>query len=180
MARGIFELLRSHQARLFAAVIPRSVKKPDTVEAEEFLRKDFVYLLERFFYHLELKNQMGLLVMDETDRTEDRRFVRRLERYFSASHTGRYRTVRIVPSPFFVASDMTYPIQAADLCIYCVNHAFRLLPQGMDADIRSEIQSEFLPYLRDLEFHGDGEKDGKVFRCHGIVFVPDPFTPKQK
>lgn len=180
MARGIFQLLRSHQARLFSAVIPRSVKKPDTFEAEEFLRKDFVYLLERFFYYLELKNQMGLLVMDQTDQTEDRRFVRRLERYFSATQTGRYRTARIVPSPFFVASDMTYPIQAADVCIYCVNHGFRLVPQGMDADVRPEIQSEFLPYLRDLEFHGDGEKDGKVFRCHGIVFVPDPFTPKQK
>ena len=40
MATGMFELLRQHKARLFAAAIPRNVIKPDTYEAEEYLRKD--------------------------------------------------------------------------------------------------------------------------------------------
>lgn len=180
MARGIFELLRSNRATLFASMIPRSVTKPATFEAEEYLRKDYVFLLERYFYFLERQNQMGLLVMDETDQTEDRRFVRRLERYFSLSHTGRYRTARIVPSPFFVSSDMTYPIQVADVCIYCVNHAFRLPQFGMDGPVREEIAAEFLNYLTDLQFRGDGEKDGRVFRVHGYVYVPDPYTAKGK
>lgn len=180
MARGVFELLRNHGAKLFASVIPCSVERPATSEADEYLRKDFVYLLERYFYYLEGRNTTGLLVMDETEKTEDRRFVRRLERYFTFTQTGRYRTVRIVPSPFFVSSDMAYPVQAADVCIYCVNHAFRLPGRGMDGPVRTEIRDEFLVYLRDLEFHGDGERDGQVFRTHGIVFVPDPYTAKQK
>ncbi len=178
MARGVFQLLRRCDAKIFASIIPCSVRKPDTEEAEEYLRKDFVYLFERFFYYLEFKNQTGMLVMDETDRTEDRRFVRRLERYFTRTHRGLYRTSRIVPSPFFVSSDMTYPVQAADLCIYCINHSFRL--KEMDEPVRSEVQEEFLPYLQALEFHGDAEKDGQVFRTHGIVYVPDPYQAKQK
>jgi hypothetical protein len=47
MATGTFELLRQHGARLFAAAIPRSVMKPGTFAAEEYLRKDHVFLLER-------------------------------------------------------------------------------------------------------------------------------------
>jgi hypothetical protein len=45
MARGIFELLTSHGAVLFAVAISKSVQKPATYEAEEYLRKDHVFLL---------------------------------------------------------------------------------------------------------------------------------------
>ncbi|MBI1902005.1 MAG: DUF3800 domain-containing protein [Planctomycetia bacterium] len=176
MARAIFQSLRAHDARLFAAAVPRSVQKPQTFEADEFLRKDQVFLLERFFYFLEEQKEPGLLVMDETDRSEDRRFVARLERYFVATATGRYRSSRIVPSPFFVASEMTYPVQAADVCIYCVNHAFRLPSQGMDQPVRDDIKDEFLHDLFDLQFRGQGYKDGQVFNLFGIVYVPNPYA----
>src|SRR5665213_748089 len=46
--------------------------------------------------------------MDEVEKSEDRRFVRRLHSYFTKTQTGRYRTQWIVPTPLFVASDMTY------------------------------------------------------------------------
>lgn len=114
MVRGIFELLTSHDAVLFAVAIPRSVQRPASYEAEEYLRKDHVFLLERYFYFLESKGEAGLLVLDESEKTEDRNFVRRLERYFTRTQTGRYRAARIVPTPFFVSSDMTSLIQAAD------------------------------------------------------------------
>jgi hypothetical protein len=175
MARGIFELLRAYEAKLFAAAIPRDVEKPSTFEADEYLRKDQVFLLERFFFFLEAQQKSGLLVLDETDRTEDRRFVRRLERYFSQSQTGRYRTAWIVPSPFFVSSEMTSPIQAADVCIYCVNHCFRILGWGMDAPVRQEIVEEFRSWLYELQWEGDIYKDGQVFRAYGITFVANPY-----
>jgi hypothetical protein len=132
MATGIFELLRDHKARLFASAIPTDIEKPATYEAEEFLRKDQVFLFERYFFLLEQEKQQGLLVMDEVDKADDRRFVRRLEAYFRKTQTGRYRSSWIVPTPFFVSSDMTYPVQAADLAIYCVNWGFRLPNRGMD------------------------------------------------
>ena len=176
MARGTFQLLVEHGAVLFAAAVPRDVRRPETADAEEYLRKDQVFLLERFFYLLEKKQEHGILVLDEADKTEDRRFVRRLERYFTKTDNGRYRATWIVPAPFFVASELTYAVQAADLCIYCVNWGFRVPTIGMTAVCRQEIQTMFGPWLGRLQFHGEGYRDGEVFESYGIVFVPNPYA----
>ncbi len=178
MARGIFQLLRNHRCRLFAAVIPRQVARPKSFEAQEYLRKDQVFLLERFFDFLEGCKQHGLLIMDEVEKTEDRRFVRRLQNYFEKTKTGRYRSAWIVPTPFFVSSDMAYPVQSADLAIYCINWGFRLPTRNMDAATRSEIADEFGPFLRQLQFQGDAYRSGNVFAEYGIVYVPDPYTAR--
>jgi hypothetical protein len=175
MARGTFELLRAHRAVLFAAVIPCNVERPPGFAAEEFLRKDHVYLLERYFYFLERQAQFGLLVMDESSKSEDRTFVSRLQRYFTRTQKGRYRAARIVPSPFFVSSDMTYPIQAADVCMYCVNWGFRL--PGMTGPVRTEIAAEFSPWLEELQYTGSHSGlGGKTWTVYGIVYVPDPYA----
>jgi hypothetical protein len=178
MATGMFELLWRHEARLFAAAIPSSVVKPGTFEAEEYLRKDHVFLLERYFYFLEHEAQHGLLVMDEVEKAEDRRFVRRLEAYFRRTETGRYRSTWIVPAPLFVSSDMTYPVQAADLAIYCVNWGFRLPTRGMDAPVRPEIADNYCRWLVQLQFHGEGFRSGATYDSYGIVFVPDPYEAR--
>ena len=171
MASGIFQLLAQNRATLFAAAIP-PIARPRTFQLEEYLRKDQVFLLEKFFYFLEEQKEHGLLVVDEVDETADRQFVRRLEAYFTKITTGRYRTQWIVPTPFFVASDMIYPMQAADLCIYCVNWGFRLPSQGMTAVTRHEIANEFGPWLRQLQFRGEGYCDGAVFETFGISTCP--------
>jgi hypothetical protein len=177
MARGIFQLLRDHEASLFAAAIPRSVRRPANPQIGEFLRKDHVFLLERFFYFLEFQRQHGLIVMDEVEKVSDRKFVRQMEAYFTRTAVGRYRTQWIVPAPFFVSSDMAYPVQAADLCIYCINWGFRLPSQGMDAPRRDEIGDEFGPWLNRLQYHGQGHREGQVFESWGIVYVPNPYAP---
>ena len=179
MATGIFELLLNHRARLFSSVIPCDIVKPETFEAEEFLRKDLVFLLERYFSLLEQENEYGLLVMDEVEKTADRRFVRQLEAYFRKSQTGRYRSTWIVPTPFFVSSEMTYPVQVADLAIYCVNWGFRVPTRGMNAEVRREVADGFGRWLTRLQFRGETYKDGSVHDLHGIVFVPDPYTARQ-
>lgn len=178
MARGMFQLLRDHKANLFATAISRRTKPPTTYEAAEYLRKDHVFLLQRFFDFLETKKEHGLLVMDEVEREADRRFVRRLERYFTKTQPGRYRSAWIVPTPFFVSSDLTYPVQAADLAIYCVNWGFRLPSRGMDAATRTEIADEFGPWLNQLQFRGENYRDGNVYPEYGIVYVSDPYTTR--
>jgi hypothetical protein len=178
MARGIFQLLYDHEAVLFAAAVPRNVRKPPGAEADEYLRKDQVFLLERFFYFLEAKREHGVLVMDEVEKAQDRRFVARLQAYFTKTANGRYRTTWIVPSPFFVASDMTYAVQAADVCIYCINWGFRVPNVGMDAAMRGEIAHEFGPWLSRLQFRGQGYREGKVFDTFGIVYVADPYSAR--
>lgn len=178
MAEGFFQLLRDHKATAFAAAIPRDTVRPATYKAEEFLRKDQVFLLQRYFYMLEAEKEHGLLVFDEVDKTEDRRFVRRLHRYFVNTAKGRFRSAWIVPTPFFVSSDMTYAVQAADLVIYCLNWGFRLPQQGMDAPVRQELADRFASWIGQLQWRGQGYDNGRVFDQFGVVFVPDPYTAR--
>ena len=180
MARGTFQLLDDHRAVLFAVAIPRSIKKPVTAKAEEYLSKDHVFLLERFFYHLEAEQEHGILVMDEVDKTEDRRFVRRMERYFTKTDNGRYRTTWIVPTPFFVASDLTYAVQAADLCIYCVNWGFRLPASGMTRTSRPEIENLFRSVVGTITIPRPGiSRWQPCSKPLEFVFVPNPYAPER-
>lgn len=172
MANGIFQLLSDYRAVLFASTIPRNTPLA-TQPYDEYLRKDHVFLLERFFYFLEREHQSGILVFDGSEKTADRKFIRQVENYFSKSATGRQRTQWIVPTPLFVSSDLTAPIQMADLCIYCVNWAFRLPDQGMSEPVREEIRTEFGGWLHSLQFVGDGERDGTIFPTWGICYVPN-------
>lgn len=174
LAEGVILLLKSYDARLFAAMIPR-VPRPSTA-AEEMLRKDMVFLLERYFYFLESGREMGLLVMDGSEKQADRKLVRRMESYFTQTMLGRQRTQWIVPVPMFVESDMAHGVQVADLCIYCLNWVWRL-PGLMTEPTRPEIEA-FAWLLERIIWHGEGYRDGKVFKTHGTVYVPDPYAAR--
>jgi hypothetical protein len=178
MARGIFDLLHAHDARLFASMIPRGCKPPLGFTLDEYLRKDHVFLFERYFYFLESQKEHGLIVMDETEKSSDRRFVDKMESYFQKTGTGRNRSYWIVPSPLFVASDMSYAVQAADVCLYCINWGFRLPFWGGEHDVRQEIASEFGQKISKLQWIGDGYNDDRVFHSFGIVLVPDPYEAR--
>lgn len=170
MADAIVDILLRHEVKVFAAMIPR-VSKPGGVPPD-FLRKDQVFLFERFYYFLLKEQATGLIVMDGSDKAADRRFARLMERYFTLTLTGKQRTEYIVPAPFFVESDMAYGIQAADFCIYCLNWAFRL--NGMTEPTREEIEP-FVWLLQKMIWHGDGYRGEQVFKTHGVVHVPDPY-----
>lgn len=172
-AGDALRLLRDFDAKLFAAIIPR-VAAPETQPAE-YLRKDHVFLFERFFYFLEHKQETGLIVMDASEKQNDRRFVRQMERYFTLTQKGRQRTQWIVPSPFFVESDMAYGVQVSDIAIYCVNWGFRL--KRMVEPTRSEIEP-LAAGLQSLVWRGQGYDERDVFDTYSVVFVPDPYEPR--
>ena len=73
MAQGIVKLLVDMNAVVFAVSIPRQARRPANSRYQDFLRKDQVFLFERFYYFLEEKNQHGVIVMDETERIQDSR-----------------------------------------------------------------------------------------------------------
>lgn len=173
MAEGVFRLLRDHEASIFASVIPRGAMKPKNFAYEHYLRTDVVYLLERYYYFLKAKREHGLLVLDRVEESDDRRFIHRLEAYFTKTTNGGIRAEWIVPSPLFVSSILTVPVQAADLCIYCLNWGYRK-PRGMEADVRQEIKQAFAPWIERLcwEMHIPGEEKRRIY---GIVYVDDPY-----
>lgn len=178
LARNLFRLLEDQQAVLFASAIPRTTAKPPTSHNPENLRKDIVFLLERYAYFLEEQQETGLLILDETERMDDRRQISRLNKYFSLTKVGRERAAHIVPVPFFVASDMTYPVQAADVCIYCINWGFRLPERGMNAPIREEIAREFSASLSRLQWRGQGSRQGREYASYGIVCISDLYDSR--
>jgi hypothetical protein len=160
-----------------AAIIPCEANRPNTAIVDGFLRKDHVFMLERYFYHLDGEQQTGLLVMDETDKALDRRFVLQMERYFTKTALGQKRSKWIVPAPFFVSSDMAYPVQAADVCLYCINCAVRI-NQDMVQPVRQEIADEFRQKIMDLQWQGIVDTHEGEYRNFGIVYVPDPYTAR--
>jgi hypothetical protein len=180
MARGVFDLLTSHEARLFACAIPKGTKQPSGYALDDYLRKDHVFLFERFFYFLEARKEHGLIVMDETDKKLDRQFVSRMESYFTRTATGRNRSHWIVPAPLFVSSDITFAVQAADICLYALNWGFRPNKDWKNLERRADIATEFGPKLLRLQWEGDGYREGQVFRSYGIVLVRDPFEQRPK
>ena len=115
---------------------------------------------------------------DETEKREDQKFVARIERYFTKTTVGQSRTEWIVPTPLFVSSDMTAAVQAADVCIYCVNWGFRLPRRGMNAEHREEIKVMFEGNLKRLQFRNRRYEGGREYITYGIVYVPDPYKSR--
>jgi hypothetical protein len=180
MAQGIFRLLRDHDAKIFAAAIPRGVKAPENTPAKEYLRKDHVYLLERFYYFCQKSQVQGLLVMDQVEEQSDYRFVRKLERYFVRTTKGIQRSDWIVPAPFFSSSYLSIPIQVADVCIYCINWGFRRRTWGMDAPTRPRIEEQFAGWIRSLEYKDKRLlSGGRAKTVYGIAFVNNPYGPEE-
>jgi len=178
MAERIFDLLFRHEAVLFSSIIPRGVKPPENFQYGHYLRKDHVFLQERYFYFLEAKKEHGLFVMDQTEKQQDKRFVKQLQNYYVNTQTGISRTQWIIPSPLFVDSEMSVGVQAADLCLYCINWGFRLRFWNFNGPMRQEIADKFGARLNSLQFKGDAYREGNVYANYGIVYVPDPFTGK--
>jgi len=113
--------------------------------------------------------------MDEIEKKEDRKLSKRIERYYTTTSKGQYRSTWVVPSPFFVSSDMTYAIQAADVCIYAINWGYRLFPR-MDQPTRIEIEDNFSQWLKKLQY--EGTSDNGKHSVYGIVYVHDLFASK--
>jgi len=174
MAQGVFRLLRDHEARLFAAAIPRGVKPPTNFTAEDYLRKDHVYLLERFYYFVRKQEEQGLLVLDQVEEKHDMRFVRRMERYFVRTVKGSQRADWLVPAPLFSSSYLSIPIQAADVCIYCLNWGYRG-PRDMEQPTRPEIERDFSGWIDRLMYREKFRSAGSVRTRYGIVFVENPY-----
>ena len=145
-SRKTLDALQKYNCYVFASFIPPEKPPKGSPPPDDYLRKDHVFLLERYYYFLESMNEFGLIVMDGTEKTSDRRFIKGLERYFQHTRTGKERSNRIVPVPLFVESDMGYGVQVADLCIYCLNWAYRA-PRGLDAN---NCRQEIRPFAEQL------------------------------
>jgi hypothetical protein len=134
VARAL-ELCVSHYVKAFASIVPRGAPRP----AGGFLRKDYAYLFERFFYFLEENGagELGLVIFDELEHSQCHVLIDQMALYFRKTAKGRLRAPRIIPEPFFVHSELTTAIQIADLVAYIIVWGIRFGP--MEGGRREEL-----------------------------------------
>ena len=135
-AGRVLEICSQHQVRAFASIVDRDAPRPEGF----FLRKDYAYLFERFFYFLSEQPpfHQGLVIFDELERSRSHLLVDQMSEYFQKTAKGRYRSSRIVPEPFFVHSDLTSLIQVADLVAYIISWGVKV--GSMNRPRRTELR----------------------------------------
>ena len=177
MAKRIFALLEKYDAQLFASAIPCDVKMPKDFKFKDHLRNDLAYLQERFCNFLEKKKEKGILVLDQTDKEDDKRFLKALENYYTKTAKGQKRVKFIVPHALFIDSEMSPLIQAADVCIYCINWGYRVPAWKFEGPKRDEIVRDFGDLCHKLQFSGKVYSKTKkdTFGSYGIRFIKDPY-----
>jgi hypothetical protein len=109
----VFDLAAQHGVKIIAAVVDRDAPRPPA----GLLRKDYVYLFQRYCYLLEEfpPRERGLVVFDELEKAKAHILVEQMSEYFLRSEKGKFRSSRIVPEPFFVHSELTTGVFVADL-----------------------------------------------------------------
>lgn len=120
----VFEICARFRCKLFASIIDAHGPEPHVCD---YLRKDYSFLFERFFYFLEDKDQetSGIVVFDELEKSKSHILVGQMDSYFKSTTKGRLRASRIIPEPFFVHSELTTGVQIADLVAYIASWGFR-------------------------------------------------------
>ena len=120
---SILDLCAQYRMYAFASIMPNAAPRP---EPGSYLRKDYAYLFERYFYFLEDKDAIGSVIFDELEKSRCHILSGQMEEYFLKTDKGRIRSARIIPEPLFVHSDLTTAIQLADLVAYIISWGVRL------------------------------------------------------
>jgi len=173
--RRVLELVAHYRVKTFGAMVRKDAPR---LAENSFLRKDYAYLFERFFYYLESisDEEIGLVVFDELEKAQSRILINQLERYFVDTEKGYRRSTRIVPEPFFVHSDLTTAVQLADIISYCLNWGVRL--NRMTEPTRNEIEP-FAQMAFDARYVGKRTDELKEWPIYGIFYIED-LRPKSE
>lgn len=133
--REALQIAARFRCRCFASIIDRDAPRTQG----DYLRKDYAYLFERFFYFLEDVgvNALGVVIFDELEKSRSHILLDQMHRYFRDTAKGRQRSARIIPEPFFVHSDLTTGVQLADLVAYIVSWGVRV--HTMNRPAREEL-----------------------------------------
>ncbi|MBC8507265.1 MAG: DUF3800 domain-containing protein [Anaerolineales bacterium] len=128
----VFRICTRYDCNVFASVIDYQAIAAQPQLSDfvglDYLRKDYSFLFERFYYYLEdlPKKEMGAVVFDELERSKSHILHEQMRRYFIDTRKGRERSTLIIPEPLFVHSDLTTGIHLADLVAYCIAWGFRI------------------------------------------------------
>lgn len=167
---AVLDIAAGFSVQIIASVTAVDAPRPDN----QLLRKDYVYLFERYFYYLETlpPRDRGIIVFDELDKSQSHILLNQMAAYFLGTKTGKYRSSRIVPEPFFVHSDLATGVFIADLAAYILGWGWRLgsMPQSSREELRP-----YATKLHEMQFQGQKPKpDGSgAWQLYGINYISD-------
>jgi Protein of unknown function (DUF3800) len=147
-AGKLLELCHQYGCKIFASVICDE----NSIPADNgMLRKDYIYLFERFHYFLQdqVGEPRGIVVFDELDKSASHLLLSQMDKYFKKTTKGRYRAELIIPEPFFVHSDLTTGIQVVDFIAYIMSWNFRV--GKLNKPSREELNS-YLELIKPMRY----------------------------
>lgn len=163
-----------HQVRAIASIVDARSPRP----AGSFLRKDYAYLFERFYYWLDEQRpfHQGLVVFDELERSKSHVLIGQMSEYFQQTAKGKQRSSRIIPEPFFVHSHLTTLVQIADIVAYVVSFGVRVA--NMSRPARQELEP-LATAVCDLRHRATRERRGDPFYVWSFAVIDD-LRPKDQ
>lgn len=166
----LFDLCAKFKFSLFACIVPKDASRPSS---RNFLRKNYAYLFERFFYFLEDKRTSGagIIVFDELEKTRSHILIQQMDSYFKRTHKGRERSEIVIPEPFFVHSDLTTGIQVADLMAYLLAWGY-YKAKGRSSPARPELV-EFADQGVKLAYNTSRRQGSRRIKVWGITIIQD-------
>lgn len=144
----VIQICNQYRCKVFASI----VCDPATIPVDKtMLRKDYIYLFERFYYFLEDRKEeiRGIIVFDELDKFASHLLLTQMDKYFKNTAKGRLRSGLIIPEPFFVHSDLTTGIQIVDFVAYILSWSFRTAK--LNKPQRTEL-NDYLELLMPLRY----------------------------
>lgn len=168
--RRTLSLCRDYECKAIASIVVRGAPRT----GDDFLRKDYAYLFERFFYFLEDQpgDHQGLVVFDELERTQGHLLLNQMAAYFKDVQVGRERAEVVIPEPFFVHSHLTTGVQLADLIAYIA--AWGMQVGSMPPAERPEL-AELGALVSNLEYHTTRQvpREHREFSIHSLTMIDD-------
>lgn len=165
--REVFDYCIMSDCKVFASISDNSIEVKD----KDLLRKDYVYLFERYYYFLKerLNEASGLVIFDELEKSKSHILISQIESYFKKSFKGRERSSLLIPEPFFVHSDLTTGVQLADLVAYVLSWGFRL--NGMEKEKRPELKEFVEQVLKMRHYSYEDVDETQKMKIWSITYV---------
>jgi len=163
------------RVKAFASVVDRDAPRPEG----DFLRKDYAYLFERYFYFLEdrLGESLGLVVFDELERSQCHILIDQMARYFRETARGKARASLVIPEPFFVHSHLTTAVQIADIVAYLTAWGVRV--GGMSRPARKEL-GDLAAQVCDMRYQARREMNGNLDFAIWSFAIIDDLRPRDE
>ena len=166
-AKSVLLLCNKYRCKVFAAIINDYAKIGADVE---MLRKDYVYLFERFYYYLQYrKDETGIIVFDELEKSQCHMLVKQITNYYKKTAKGQLRSNLLIPEPFFVHSDLTTGVQIADLVAYIISWSFRY--GALEKEKRDDL-TEYIDIIKSMRYREIiDQEDGTPVEYWSIFYI---------